>query len=54
MRVFANDREIDRVQHEGLGRRGGQAYLFVEMAGPPADGEVEVRFSDFKVYALAP
>lgn len=52
MRVFINGVEAERAQHEGLARRGGVLRLGVSMYGPPDDGDVEVRFTDFKVYAL--
>ena len=51
---FANGQLLASAQQPGLTRRGGQLALLAEMAGPPADGEVEVRFSDLKLYALAP
>jgi hypothetical protein len=54
IRVFANGQLLDQARHDGLARRGGQLHLFFEMAGPPSAGSVEVRFTDFKVYALTP
>ncbi len=52
--IFVNGQQLDKGQHEGLKRRGGTIELVAGMAGPPDDGEVEVRFTDFKAYALAP
>lgn len=54
LRLFINGREVDRVQHEGLARRPGTLGVLWGMTDPPADGEVELRFDDFKVFALAP
>jgi hypothetical protein len=54
LRAFANGQLLASAQQPGLIRRGGQLALLTEMAGPPADGEVEVRFSDLKLYALIP
>jgi serine/threonine-protein kinase len=54
LRAFANGQLLGTAQHPGLTRRGGQLALLVEMAGPPPDGEVEVRFSDLKLYTLTP
>ena len=54
MQVFINGEEIDRVQHDGLARRGGEIRLYFGMVGPPAEDEVEFRFTDFKLYSLGP
>jgi hypothetical protein len=51
--AFANGQIIDRARHEGLVRRGGNIFLNWAMTGPPADQQVEVRFTDFKVYGPA-
>jgi hypothetical protein len=49
MEVSINGRLVDRVQHGGLARRGGTIRLAFLMGWPPGDGDVEVRFTDFKV-----
>jgi hypothetical protein len=54
LRLFINGREVDRVQSDGLSRRPGTLGILWGMTDPPSEGEVEVRFSDFNVYALAP
>ena len=54
MRVFINGDEIERVQHDGLARRGGEIRLHFGMVGPSAGDEVEIRFWDFNVYSLDP
>ncbi len=53
MQVVINGRQVDSVGDEGLGRRGGTLNLNFSMQGPPADGEVEVRFTEFKLFSLA-
>lgn len=53
MAIFVNGQELDKGRHDGLRRRGGTVELVAGMSGPPEDGEVAVRFTDFKVYALA-
>lgn len=52
MRVFANGRLIDEARHEGIATRSGRFHLIWAMWGAPEDGDVEVRFTDFRVYAL--
>jgi hypothetical protein len=54
LRLFANGREVDRVQHDGLSRRPGTLGVLWGMSDPPSEGDVEARFNDLKVYALAP
>lgn len=54
IRVYVNGQLVDQAQHEGLARRGGTIELVVGMYGPPGDNEVEVRFADFRLYALDP
>jgi len=55
MHGFINGQEAARVQHAGLAVRGGAIRIgFFALCGPLADGDVEVRFTDFKVYALDP
>ena len=53
-RAFANGQEVDRAQHPAIGLRPAKLNLSWWMFGPAADGDVEVRFTDFKVYELAP
>lgn len=52
MTVFANGEELDQGQHAGLARRGGTIELVAGMFGTLTDGDVEVRFTDFRVYTL--
>ncbi len=54
LRAFINGVEAERAQHPGLAKRGGVLRMTIAMFGPPDDGEVEVRFDDFKVYSLQP
>ena len=50
--LYANGRKLDSFQQQDLARRGGSLSLGWNMFGPPSDGDVEVRFTDFRVYAL--
>lgn len=53
MIVLVNGQELDRAQHPDLAKRGGSIVLRWQMTGPAADGDVEVRLTDFKVFDLA-
>lgn len=50
--LSVNGQQVSQVRHDGLTRRTGNMQLAARMAAQPAEGEVEVRFKNFKVYAL--
>lgn len=52
--AFVNGVEVDRGEHEGLGRRGGSIELVVGLYRPAEEAAVEVHFSNFRVYSLDP
>ena len=56
LRCFINGQEVDRVQHVGLAARGGSVRIgfYALSGGPLVDGDVEVRFTEFRVYSLDP
>ncbi len=51
-RMLVNGQELAKRQHEGLDKRPGNIRLTARMGRPPEDGDVEVRFTDFKWYTL--
>lgn len=54
IRCYVNGTEIDSAQDEGFARRPASVGLFIAMGAQPAEDEVEVHFTDFKLYALGP
>jgi hypothetical protein len=54
LRGFVNGEQVGQKQIEGLDRRGGLVGLAVQLADPPGGGDVEVRFTDFRVYTWTP
>ncbi len=53
-RLLINGPEVETVKLPARPRSPGQIVLQVAMIGPPADGDIEVRFTDYRVYSLAP
>ena len=49
-RVVINGQEVRKVQHERLARRDGTLQLVALMSDKPADGQVDARFDNFRVY----
>lgn len=49
-RLLANGEELAKVRHEGLTRRDVTVRLIARITAPPEDVDVEVRYTDFKVF----
>jgi hypothetical protein len=52
MRMFVNGEELGQARDDEVALRGGRVELIWDMSGPPEDGDVEVRFTNFKVSSL--
>src|SRR5579864_3492726 len=50
--LLINGNQINVVRDEGVNARPGAVGIHFALTAPPADGQVEVRFTGFKVYAL--
>jgi hypothetical protein len=54
MDVYVNGEKVARAQEAALLSRGGQLGLWIQMDPAPVDGDVEVRFTNFKLYTWSP
>jgi hypothetical protein len=52
VRLFINGQVVDDLQDDAFGARPASVGLFFDTSGSPLDAAVEIRYTDFKVYAL--
>jgi hypothetical protein len=50
--LLINGNQINVARDDGLAARPGAVGIHFALTGQPADGQVEIRFTGFKVYAL--